>query len=78
MKNHFYIPYFGNKRSEVKNIVNCIPKLETFKTIIEPFCGSCAISYYIWTLYPDKKFILNDNNTYLKEMYDIIKDDEKI
>ena len=77
-KNHFYIPYYGNKRSEVKNIVDCIPNLETYKKIIEPFCGSCAISYYIWTLYPDKEFILNDNNIYLKEMYDLIKDDEKI
>lgn len=77
-QNQFYISYFGNKRNEVKDIVQCIPKLETYKKIIEPFCGSCAISYYIWTLYPDKEFILNDNNIYLKEMYDIIKDDDKI
>jgi len=77
-QNHFYISYFGNKRSEVKDIVNCIPRIELYKTIIEPFCGSCAISYYIWTLYPEKEFILNDNNIFLKEMYDIIKDDEKI
>jgi site-specific DNA-adenine methylase len=45
MKNHFYISYFGNKRNEVIDIVKCIPKLETYEKIIEPFCGSCAISY---------------------------------
>ena len=32
------------------------------KIVIEPFCGSCSLSYYIWTKLPNLKFILNDNN----------------
>ena len=78
MKNHFYIPYSGNKRQEVEEIYNCLPK--DFKIVVEPFCGSCAVSYYIWLNNKDKniKYVLNDNNEHLKEMYEIIIDDNKI
>ena len=69
MKNHFLLPYSGNKRNEVENIYNTtkdIYKYEDIKTIVEPFCGSCAYSYYISTLYPKKyKYILNDNDKFL-------------
>ena len=75
MKNHFYMSYAGNKRDEAKRIYMYIPA--NVKTIIEPFCGTCAMSYYAWTQNPDLKFILNDNNEYLKQMYEIIKDDNK-
>ncbi len=75
MKNHFYMSYAGNKREEVKKIYEYIPTSST--TIVEPFAGSCAMSYYAWTQRPELKFILNDNNPYLKEMYEIIKDDVK-
>jgi site-specific DNA-adenine methylase len=76
MKNHFYISYFGNKRDEVENIYNKID-LEGIETFIEPYCGTCAISYYISTKEPNKyKYILNDNNIYLYEMFKIIKDPE--
>ena len=74
-KNHFYIAYAGNKRCEVKKIYDEL-NLEGITTIIEPFCGSCAISYYIWTLHPNLNFVLNDNNKYLKEMYEIIKNNK--
>lgn len=78
MKNHFYISYPGNKRNEVINIVNNI-SFNNIKTIIEPFCGTCAMSYYIWVTNKDKnyKYILNDNNPYLQEMFNIIKDKTK-
>lgn len=61
MKNHFFFPYAGNKRQEVENIYNNI-NLDGIDTIVEPFCGSCAVSYYIWTQNKDKnyKYILND------------------
>ena len=75
MKNHFYMPYYGNKRTEVEEIYNNID-LTNIKIIIEPFCGSCAMSYYIWTQSKTKmKYILNDNNPYMKQMYDIIKNE---
>jgi hypothetical protein len=77
MKNHFYIPYFGNKRQEVENIYNLLD-FNDITTIVEPFCGSCAMSYYISIKHPKKfKYILNDNDVNLKQMFDIIRDDEK-
>ncbi len=76
-KNHFYISYFGNKRNEINQIYEHL-NFDNTKIIIEPFCGSCAISYHIWLKHPDLKFVLNDNNNYLKEMYEIYKDENKI
>jgi len=82
MKNHFLISYAGNKRNECENIFNYCKFLlnnNEIDTIIEPFCGSQAFSYYISTLYPKKfKYILNDNDIFLKELYEIFKDDKKI
>jgi site-specific DNA-adenine methylase len=69
--------YFGNKRQEVENIYKSL-NFDGITTIIEPFCGSCAMSYYISLQKPKAlKYILNDNNKYLKEMYEILKDDTK-
>lgn len=75
MKNHFFFPYTGNKRQEVEYIYNNI-NLEGIDTIVEPFCGSCAVSYYIWTQNKDKnyKFILNDLDDKLIELLRIIKE----
>lgn len=71
MKNHFLIPYFGNKRQEVKNIYEIIKDhIKDINIICEPFCGTSALSYYISTLHPKKyKYVLNDNNKYLIELY---------
>jgi 16S rRNA G966 N2-methylase RsmD len=77
MKNHFYIPYCGNKRQEVKHIYDNIDFTD-ITTVVEPFCGSCAMSYYISTQREGLKYILNDNNKYLKEMYEIMLDNNKI
>ena len=77
MKNHFYISYSGNKRNECKTLYELID-FTNCKTFIEPFCGTCAVSYYIWLQNPDLKFILNDENIFLKEMYEIYKDESKI
>ena len=79
-KNHFIMPYFGNKRNEVKEIYEKIsPIIDDIKTIIEPFCGSCALSFYISTLHPKKfHYILNDNNKFLIDLLEIIKDDDKL
>lgn len=69
--------YSGNKRNEVENIYNKI-NFDNIENVIEPYCGTCAMSYYIWLKKPNLKFVLNDNNMYLKEMFHILKDDEKI
>lgn len=79
MKNHFYYAYTGNKRTEVKEIYNAL-SFDGVTTIIEPYCGSASISYYIWLNNKEKnyKYVLNDNNQYLKEMFELMQDDEKI
>lgn len=82
MRNHFFIPYTGNKREEVDSIYNAIIKnnsLNNIETIIEPYCGSSAMSYYISTLHPNKyKYILNDNNKLLIELYKIFSNEDTI
>ena len=66
MKNHFYTSYVGNKRNEVINIYDEID-FDEIDTIVEPYCGSCAVSYYIWTQNKDKdfKYVLNDKDVEL-------------
>jgi site-specific DNA-adenine methylase len=79
MKNHFVLSYAGNKREEVENIFNVIePDLTNIDTIIEPFCGTSALSFYISQKMPKRfKYVLNDNNPFLIELYKILQDDNK-
>lgn len=77
MKNHYFTPYVGNKRREIKDIIQLI-NLYNIKYIIEPFAGSSAMSYYISTLYPNRfKYILNDNDKINYELFNISRDAEK-
>ena len=76
MKNHFYISYAGNKRNEMPGLYSHLD-FTGIDTVVEPFCGSCAVSYYISTKKDGLTYILNDNNIHLKEMYDILTDEEK-
>ncbi len=77
MNNHFFIGYAGNKRQEVKLIFEKIKDdINDKEFIIEPFCGTSALSYYISLQYPNKyKYILNDNNPFLIQLYNSCKDD---
>lgn len=79
MKNHFFFSYVGNKREEVEHIYNLLDReLDNIDTIVEPFCGSCAVSYYIWTLNKDKnyKYILNDLDSDLIELLKLVRSGE--
>ena len=76
MKNNFYITYPGNKRTEMKGLYPYLDFIN-IDTIVEPYAGSCAISYYISTQKQGLTYILNDNNPYLKQMYEILIDEEK-
>ena len=82
MKNHFIFGYAGNKRMECEKIYNLFNEhkiLENKEYIIEPFCGTSAISCYISMKHPKKyKYILNDNNENLIELYKILNDDEQL
>ena len=77
MKNHFFYPYVGNKREEVEHIYNLLD-LNNINTIVEPFCGSCAVSYYIWSQNKDKnyKYILNDLDNNLIDLLKSIRNGE--
>lgn len=79
MKNHFFIPYAGNKRNECENLYDEVKdKLDNIEFIIEPFCGTSAFSYYLSLKHPKKfTYILNDNNKNLIELYKIVADEAK-
>lgn len=77
MKNHFIFGYAGNKRDEVEKIYSEID-FTNVKHIIEPFSGTCALSYYISTLHPKTfTYHINDNNKCLIELYNILKSKTK-
>ena len=80
MKNHFFISYFGNKRQEVEGLYNQIKdKLDNIDTIVEPFCGTSAFSYYLSLKHPKRfKYILNDNNHHLLSLYQAGSDPEQL
>ena len=76
-QNHFIIPYSGNKRQEVETIHESL-NLDGIETIIEPFCGTSAMSFYLSRLYPKRfKYILNDLDERLMELYAVMKDETK-
>lgn len=77
MKNHFLFGYVGNKRQEVEHIYENI-NFKNIDTIVEPFCGSCALSYYIWSQNRTKnyKYILNDLDSNLIELLRLVRDDK--
>lgn len=71
--NHFFISRIGNKRNEAFDLINLI-NFDNKKNIIEPFCGTSAISFHIWLKYGDKfNYYLNDNSPVLIEIYDLFK-----
>jgi site-specific DNA-adenine methylase len=77
MKNHFLFSYTGNKRNETKNFLDIV-KLDNIENIIEPFCGSSALSYSIWLENKDGKalnYYLNDTDERLIQVYNIMKNE---
>jgi site-specific DNA-adenine methylase len=71
VKNHFSASYHGNKRDEVETIYSNL-HFDNIETTVEPFCGSCDLSYYIWTQNKETnfKYVYNDLNYNLVEFYD--------
>ena len=73
--NHFFITRNGNKRNEAFDIIKLI-NFDNKKNIIEPFCGSSAISFHIWLEHKNKfNYYLNDNSPVLIELYELFKND---
>jgi len=78
MTRHFYFPYLGNKRTELKYFMNRVTAfLDTHpevKTIVEPFCGSCAFSFEIFQIYGNKyNYVMNDKDSKLIEFFSEVK-----
>ena len=71
----FIFPYAGNKRKEAKWVIKLIP--EDITMIIEPFCGTSAMSFdaykYFKAANKTLKFILNDSNEELINVYNLLK-----
>ena len=62
--------YPGSKRKETKGLYPYLD-FSNINTIVEPYAGTCAISFYIAQKRPGLTYILNDKNPYLKEMYEM-------
>lgn len=78
-KNHFFFGYAGNKRNEFNNAYEEFKKVKDITTIYEPFCGTSAFSYFLSVKEPKKyKYILNDNNKHLIELYKTAHDEDKL
>jgi site-specific DNA-adenine methylase len=75
MKNHFVFSYAGNKRQECEYIYNNL-NFTDIDTIVEPFCGSSAFSFYCYHYKGLKnvKYILNDIDKNLINLYNLCKD----
>jgi site-specific DNA-adenine methylase len=77
MKNHFIFAYAGNKREEVERIYKELD-FKDITTIIEPYCGTSAMSFYIASKNPKKyKYILNDTDENLIQLYKMMRDEEQ-
>jgi site-specific DNA-adenine methylase len=75
--NHFFFGYAGNKRSEYKLIKDNLYLKNEIKNIVEPFCGTSAISFNIWLEHGDKfSYYLNDINETLIELYNLFKNED--
>ena len=78
MTRNFYFPYMGNKRQEIKHFFDHVTTfLDThpeITNIVEPFCGSCALSFDIFKKYGDKyHYIMNDTDPKMIEFFSEVK-----
>ena len=59
------------------NILKTNVNLDGIKNIVEPFCGTSAISFNIWLEHKDKfNYYLNDNSSIIYDLYKLIKNEE--
>jgi site-specific DNA-adenine methylase len=78
IRNTFPLGCFGNKYREVTNILNFIEPLVTNDTVfIEPFCGSCCISFNLYIKHPNIIYIINDLDEHRINFYKNMKSEEE-
>ena len=75
MKLEPVVKWSGSKRSQAKDIVSLIEK--EYKTYYELFCGGASVLFYILNTCPNKfkRYVCNDVNAPLIELYKMIKTD---
>jgi site-specific DNA-adenine methylase len=77
MKDVFPLGCFGNKYREYKDIIKFIePHINNKSIIIEPFCGSCCVSFNVFLKYPNLKYYINDLDNYRIEFYNNMKSED--
>jgi DNA adenine methylase len=69
------IPYQGSKRNLADQILRFFPN--DFERLIEPFAGSAAISIASAFYFKADRFVINDINTPLTELWDTIINNPK-
>ena len=68
----------GNKKNELKYLLPIIKENINEDTIfIEPFCGSCIVSYNVFQLNTVKEFHINDIDEMRMKFYNDITDISK-
>jgi len=79
MSSLFYFDYYGNKRTEIKNIFPYLTHemILNIDTIVEPFCGSCAFSLDMFCKkgYSDIDYNVNDIDDQLIDFLNVVKKD---
>lgn len=60
----FFFSWYGNKRLELGH-VDAAVDLRKFKTIVEPFAGSAALSLEAWARGLRPRFVVNDRDPHL-------------
>ena len=56
---YFYFPYQGGKTKDFKNIYDLVD-ISKFNVVVEPFCGSCAISLNFYVKHKELSYHVND------------------
>ncbi len=78
MTSHFYIPYAGNKNREMCEIY---PKLslDNVEIVVEPYAGTCAMSYHIWLKNKNSpmRYVLNDLDPFIFELYQVSRNPDR-
>ena len=73
MKTKFYYAYCGSKYNEMPEIIKFV-NLDNITDIVEPFCGSCAFTFYIYEQHKNKyKYHVSDNDNNLIKLLSMIK-----
>jgi site-specific DNA-adenine methylase len=67
----------GNKTRELKLLLPIIEQHITKDTIfVEPFCGSCVVSFNVYMKHNNIKFHINDIDSFRIQFYNNMKDEE--